>query len=89
MASATWILEGYNLIGLKAIMNISDMLRYEPKFSLDLIVDVVFPIGEYNSDQALNLGQNCWYGRGAPIVRAIIRRSPGALPRGAFGLVLQ
>jgi len=58
-----------NLIGPKAIMNIPDMLRYEPKFSLDLIVDVYFPIGEYDSSQALNLGQNRWYGRlGAPIV---------------------
>jgi hypothetical protein len=59
---------GYNLIGPKAIKNIPDMLRYEPKFSLDLIVDVVFPIGEYDSDEALNLGMNRWYGRvGAPI----------------------
>jgi hypothetical protein len=69
---------GYNLIGPKAIMNIPDMLRYEPKFSLDLIVDVVFPIGEYNSDQALNLGMNRWYGRvGAPIVWQIGPWVPG------------
>jgi hypothetical protein len=60
---------GYNLIGPKAIMNIPDLLRYEPKFSLDLIVDVAFPIGEYDNDQSLNLGQNRWYGRvGTPIV---------------------
>jgi len=69
---------GYNLIGPKAIMNIPDMLRYEPKFSLDLIVDVVFPIGEYDSDQALNLGMNRWYGRvGAPIVWQIGPWVPG------------
>jgi hypothetical protein len=60
---------GYNLIGPKAIKNIPDLLRYEPGFSLDLIVDVYFPIGEYDNDQSLNLGQNRWYGRvGAPIV---------------------
>lgn len=60
---------GYNLIGPKAIKNIPDLLRYEPKFSLDLIVDVAFPIGEYDNDQSLNLGQNRWYGRvGTPIV---------------------
>jgi hypothetical protein len=60
---------GYNLIGPKAIKNIPDMLRYEPGFSLDLIADVVLPIGEYDNEQALNLGQNRWYGRvGAPIV---------------------
>ena len=69
---------GYNLIGPKAIMNIPDMLRYEPKFSLDLIVDTVFPIGEYDSDQALNLGMNRWYGRvGAPIVWQIGPWVPG------------
>ena len=69
---------GYNLIGPKAIMNIPDMLRYEPKFSLDLIVDVVFPIGEYDSAQALNLGMNRWYGRvGAPIVWQIGPWVPG------------
>ena len=38
-------------------------------FSLDLIGDLVFPIGEYNSESPLNLGQNRWHGRvGAPIV---------------------
>ncbi len=60
---------GINLIGPEAIRNIPDLLRYEPGFSLDLIVDLAFPIGEYDSDQPLNLGQNRWYGRvGAPIV---------------------
>gem|GEM_PF-181011 len=69
---------GYNLIGPKAIMNIPDMLRYEPGFSLDLIVDVVFPIGEYDSDQVLNLGMNRWYGRvGAPIIYQIGPWVPG------------
>jgi hypothetical protein len=60
---------GINLIGPKAMRTIPDLLRYEPKLSLDLIVDLAFPIGEYDDDQALNLGQNRWYGRvGAPIV---------------------
>jgi hypothetical protein len=60
---------GINLIGPKAMKTIPDLMRYEPKFSLDLIVDVAFPVGEYDSDQSLNLGQNRWYGRvGTPIV---------------------
>ena len=60
---------GINLIGPKAMKTIPELLRYEPKFSLDVIVDLAFPIGEYDSSQALNLGQNRWYGRvGAPIV---------------------
>ena len=69
---------GYNLIGPKAIKNIPDMLRYEPRLSLDLIVDVVFPIGEYDNEKALNIGQNRWYGRvGAPIVWQIGPWVPG------------
>jgi len=58
-----------NLIGPPAQRNIPDVQRYEPGFSLDLLADLALPIGEYNSNQALNLGQNRWYGRiGAPIV---------------------
>jgi hypothetical protein len=60
---------GINLIGPKALKSIPDMLRYEPGFSLNVITDIAFPIGQYDSDQPLNLGQNRWYGRlGAPIV---------------------
>jgi hypothetical protein len=58
-----------NVVGPPAQKNLVDALRYEPKFSLDLIADLAVPIGEYDSDQPLNLGQNRWYGRvGAPIV---------------------
>ena len=60
---------GINLIGPDPIRNIPDMMRYEPGFSLDVIVDLIFPIGEYEADRALNLGQNRWMGRvGFPIV---------------------
>ena len=59
----------YNLIGPKAQKTIPDVLRYEPGFSLDLLVDLALPIGEYNSSQSVNLGQNRWYGRiGTPVV---------------------
>jgi hypothetical protein len=58
-----------NLLGPKAQKNIPDLLRYEPKFSVDLLGDLAFPIGEYNSSQSVNLGQHRWYGRvGAPII---------------------
>jgi len=44
-------------------------MRYEPGFSVDLLVDLALPIGEYDSDQPLNIGQNRWYGRlGMPII---------------------
>lgn len=58
-----------NLIGPPPIMNLPDLLRYEPGFSLDLIVDVAVPIGQNDNTQALNLGQNRWYGRiGTPMI---------------------
>jgi hypothetical protein len=58
-----------NLIGPPPIMNLPDMLRYEPGFSMDLVVDLAFPLGQYDNTQGLNLGQNRWYGRiGTPII---------------------
>ena len=58
-----------NLIGPKVIRNIPDLTRYEPGFSLDILADLIIPIGEYDSEQPLNLGLNRWYGRvAAPIV---------------------
>jgi len=60
---------GINLIGPGAIMNIPDMVRYETRFSLDLVTDFYLPLGEYDNNQSLNLGQNRWYGRvGAPMI---------------------
>ncbi len=58
-----------NILGPKAQKNIPDALRYEPGFSVDVLADLALPIGEYDSDQPLNLGQNRWYGRlGMPVV---------------------
>ncbi len=58
-----------NLIGPKVIKSIPDLIRYEPGFSLDLVVDVAIPIGNYDNSLSLNIGQNRWYGRFAsPIV---------------------
>jgi hypothetical protein len=67
-----------NVIGPPAQKNIPDALRYEPGFSVDLLADLAVPIGEYDSDQPLNLGQNRWYGRvGAPIVWQLGSWVPG------------
>jgi len=58
-----------NVLGPKAQKNIPDVLRYEPGFSVDLLADLMVPIGEYDSSQPLNIGQNRWYGRlGVPII---------------------
>ena len=58
-----------NVVGPRAQKNLADLVRYEPGFSLDVLADFAFPIGQYSSSQALNLGQNRWYGRfGLPVV---------------------
>ena len=58
-----------NVLGPTAQKNIPDVLRYEPGFSVDLLVDLALPVGEYDNDQPLNIGQNRWYGRlGMPII---------------------
>jgi hypothetical protein len=67
-----------NLIGPKAQKSIPDALRYEPGFSLDVLADLAIPIGEYDSKQSLNVGQNRWYGRvGFPIVWQLGAWVPG------------
>jgi len=67
-----------NIVGPKVQRSIPDLLRYEPGFSVDLIMDLAMPIGQYNNEQALNLGQNRWYGRlGAPVIWQIGPWVPG------------
>jgi hypothetical protein len=58
-----------NVLGPPAQKNLPDVVRYEPGFSVDLLADLALPIGEYESSQPLNIGQNRWYGRlGVPII---------------------
>ena len=67
-----------NVIGPKAIMNIPDMLRYKPKFSVDIVGSLAFPLGAYDNTTPVNIGQNRWYGRiGAPVVWQIGPWVPG------------
>jgi hypothetical protein len=67
-----------NVIGPKAIMNIPDMLRYKPRFSMDIVGSLAVPIGEYDNTSPVNIGQNRWYGRiGLPIVWQIGPWVPG------------
>ncbi|HSO81466.1 transporter [Thiocapsa sp.] len=57
------------VIGPPAQKNIPDVIRYEPGFTLKLLADLALPIGEYDNDQPLNIGQNRWYGRlGLPVI---------------------
>lgn len=67
-----------NLLGAPAMNDLPSLLRYEPTFTLDLLASVAVPIGEYDSDETLNLGQNRWYGRlGAPMMLTIGPWVPG------------
>ncbi len=67
-----------NLIGPDPIMNIPDLMRYEPGFSLDLLVDLGIPIGEYDKNESVNIGQNRFYTRiGTPIVWQLGAWVPG------------
>jgi hypothetical protein len=67
-----------NILGPKSQKTLADALRYEPGFSVDLLGDLAIPIGEYHSDQPLNLGQHRWYGRvGMPIVWQLGSWVPG------------
>ena len=67
-----------NILGPPAQKNLVNALRYEPGFSVDLLADLAVPIGEYDSSQPLNIGQNRWYGRlGAPIVWQLGAWVPG------------
>ena len=67
-----------NILGPPAQKSIPDALRYEPGFSVDLLVDLAVPIGEYDNEQSLNIGQNRWYGRlGVPIIWQLGSWVPG------------
>jgi len=66
------------LIGPSAQRNIPDAVRYLPGLSLDLLVDLAIPVGEYDNKQSLNIGQNRWYGRvGMPVIWQIGDWVPG------------
>jgi len=72
------ILFDINVIGPKAIMNLPEMLRYKPGFSVDVIGNLAIPIGTYDNTSPINIGQNRWYGRvGTPVVWQIGSWVPG------------
>ncbi len=67
-----------NLIGTPAMRNMPALMRYEPDFTVDLVLTLAFPIGEYDSGSPTNIGQNRWYGRvGAPVMINLCDWVPG------------
>lgn len=58
-----------NLYGAPPIKNFYDIANYEPKLTVDVSALLIIPIGEYDDDSAVNIGQNRWGGRiGFPVV---------------------
>lgn len=58
-----------NIYGAPAMNDLLSLQRYEPKFTIDFLASLALPVGEYDGNQALNIGQNRWYGRiGAPMM---------------------
>jgi hypothetical protein len=67
-----------NLIGAPAMRNMPELLRFEPDYTVDLVLNLGIPIGEYDDDSPANIGQNRWYGRvGAPIMVSLREWVPG------------
>jgi hypothetical protein len=52
-----------NLFGTPPLKSNVDLLNYEPTWTADFAGLLAFPIGTYESDKLVNLGQNRWYGR--------------------------
>jgi len=58
-----------NLHGAPNLANFYDIANYEPKLTVDVSTLITIPVGEYEEDSAVNLGQNRWWGRiGLPVV---------------------
>ena len=61
-----------NLLGPEPQLTLPDALRYNPGFSMDLLVDLSVPLGEYNKGEAINMGTNRFWGRiGLPMIYQI------------------
>ncbi len=58
-----------NLIGTPAMRNMPALMRYDPCYTVDFVLNLGVPIGEYNKDSPVNIGQNRWFGRaGVPVM---------------------
>jgi hypothetical protein len=67
-----------NIHGAQPLRSNVDLLNYEPSLTVDVAAMVGIPIGEYDGDSLVNIGQNRWVGRlGLPITYHFGTFSPG------------
>ena len=52
-----------NLFGTPPLKRNFELLDYEPTWTIDVAAMLALPIGAYDSDKLVNLGQNRWFGR--------------------------
>ena len=52
-----------NLFGTPPLKSTVDLLNYEPTWTIDAAALLALPVGEYDSDKLVNMGQNRWWGR--------------------------
>jgi hypothetical protein len=52
-----------NLFGTPPLKANFDLIDYEPTWNVDAAVMVGVPVGEYDNNKLVNLGQNRWFGR--------------------------
>jgi hypothetical protein len=52
-----------NLYGTPPMKRNFELLDYEPTWTIDVATMLALPIGAYDSDKMVNLGQNRWFGR--------------------------
>lgn len=52
-----------NLFGTPPLLSTVDLLNYEPTWTIDAAVLLALPIGQYDDDKLVNMGQNRFYGR--------------------------
>lgn len=52
-----------NLFGTPPLKANFDLLNYEPTWTLDTAVMLALPVGQYDDDKLVNMGQNRWFGR--------------------------
>jgi len=52
-----------NLFGTPPLKGNADLLNYEPTLTVDVAGLLAFPIGKYDDEKLVNIGQNRWFGR--------------------------